>query len=68
MDCYDTCVISLPDDDPNREPRPLQTCAELDPVTNVKMTVGKDADSNVIIEIHPPTAGGNSYQPNKFCK
>ena len=67
MDCSDTCVISLPDDDPNHEPAPLQTCADLFPVSNV-MTVGKDAEANVIIEIYPPTAGSNSYHPDKFCK
>ena len=60
MDCYDTCVISLPDDDPNHEPAPLQTCADLFSVSNV-MTVGKDAEANVIIEIYPPTGGSNSY-------
>ena len=61
VDCYDTCVHSLFDT------IPVQTCADWIHVPNV-MSVEEDAESNVIIEIHPPAVGSNFYQLNKFCK
>ena len=62
VNCYDTCVISIFGD------TPLQTCVDSIDVPNV-MSVTRDAESNVIIEIHPPAvAGSDEYQLNKFCR
>ena len=62
VDCYDTCVRSIPELN-----FPIQTCADSIDVPNV-MSVTKDAKSNVIIEIHPPPVGSDEYQLNKFCR
>ena len=61
VNCYDTCVLSI------FGYIPLQTCVDSIYVPNV-MSVTKDAESNVIIEIHPPAVGSNEYQLNKFCR
>ena len=57
MDCYDTCVVSIP-----YSGIPLRTCADSINEPNV-MSVTKDAKSNIIVEIHPPPFNREQFLP-----